>query len=418
MPNKPSQDSANNYSSEIVTSSVWRPNGSLDSSTSQPVNPEIHNYADTIDTGMPECSNSVVILDLELPVINAGGPNDCQMCDFVQLGDNVLLFMVVPASEDINRDVSPMHILPEVENYVQKIGVQNRQTCNSNNIATVMARDEPPFPESSADEIKFCKEQRSYVFGCISKTDVKRRTVKVVSCYRRSMTNDYFFKNGLGKKYFNIHVHNNKNLQQDCEDCRTCQVQVKRAKAARQDYRLDIDEIISGDEHIYLVDLQKGIMEMFKSIVFTKRLTVYNKSFVPVGIKNILHSVACFWHEGIRGRNREDIVSTFCKFLLTAARDIKYFEPGHTFMSADSFHHCVEKSLYQLKKVYNFEDFKAAVQNSSSRFTVVQMELRDFLQWDFSDTLNNLGKGKNGIIPTNRLQFRCDLPLEANEDDE
>ncbi|KAJ8880839.1 hypothetical protein PR048_017310 [Dryococelus australis] len=99
---------------------------------------------------MPECSNSVVILDLELPAINAGGPDDSQVCDF----DDALLSMVIPASKGINRDVSQMDILPEVENNIQKIPVQNRQTCNSNNTVTVMANDEPPFPESSADEMQ------------------------------------------------------------------------------------------------------------------------------------------------------------------------------------------------------------------------------------------------------------------------
>ena len=33
---------------------------------------------------------------------------------------------------------------------------------------------------------------------------------------------------------------------------------------------------------------------------------------------------------------------------------IKYFEPGHTFMSADSFHHLVENGM---KKKRNIEDF-------------------------------------------------------------
>lgn len=335
-------------------------------------------------------------------------------------------------------------------------------------------------------------------------------------------------------EHFNIHPHNKEDLQQDCEDCQTWQVHIKRAESAREDYRKDAHKIISGDEHIYSVDLQKVIMlprcEMFKSVVFTKRLTVYNESFVPVGTKNNLQSVACLWHEGIRGRNKEDILSTFYKFLITAARDvkhillwmdnctaqnknwtfltflvfcvncsninaetiqIKYFEPGHTFMSADSFHHRVEKFLHQVKKVYDFEDFKAAVQHSLSKVTVIQMEVKDFMLWkdlsikkkrsinhlgenpylreivsveaqrgemflkfkrDINDPwqplhflnaksvksgillppshsipqgvsqthktsiLQNLVKGKNGIIPQNRLQFWLDLPLTADQD--
>ena len=36
---------------------------------------------------------------------------------------------------------------------------------------------------------------------------------------------------------------------------------------------------------------------------------------------------------------------------------LKYFEPGHTFMSADSFHHQVEQGMRQQKRVEDFQDF-------------------------------------------------------------
>lgn len=35
-----------------------------------------------------------------------------------------------------------------------------------------------------------------------------------------------------------------------------------------------------------------------------------------------------------------------------------YFEPGHSFMSADSFHHQVELSLKKTSKVNDFMDFE------------------------------------------------------------
>ena len=43
--------------------------------------------------------------------------------------------------------------------------------------------------------------------------------------------------------------------------------------------------------------------------------------------------------------------------------DLKFFEKGHTFMSADSFHHSVERTIRELKDrgVYNFEDFKQVI---------------------------------------------------------
>ena len=40
---------------------------------------------------------------------------------------------------------------------------------------------------------------------------------------------------------------------------------------------------------------------------------------------------------------------------------LKYFEKGHTFMPAGIYHQMVEKSLKELKKVYDFENWKMAL---------------------------------------------------------
>lgn len=50
---------------------------------------------------------------------------------------------------------------------------------------------------------------------------------------------------------------------------------------------------------------------------------------------------------------------------------LNYLEAGHTFMSADSFHHQVTKQLKQKGKVYEFDDFADAVQNSNSGKVIV-----------------------------------------------
>ena len=36
---------------------------------------------------------------------------------------------------------------------------------------------------------------------------------------------------------------------------------------------------------------------------------------------------------------------------------LKYFTVGHTFMSANSFHHMVEKEMKKMKQVYDWKDF-------------------------------------------------------------
>lgn len=44
--------------------------------------------------------------------------------------------------------------------------------------------------------------------------------------------------------------------------------------------------------------------------------------------------------------------------------DLFFFEPGHTFMSADNFHHPIESSLKKQGKTYDFKDFVDAIESS------------------------------------------------------
>lgn len=163
-------------------------------------------------------------------------------------------------------------------------------------------------------------------------------------------------------------------------------------------------------------------MEMFKEIIFTPRIIAFNESFVPLGKKIKSNPYAIIWHEAISGRAKDDIVSAYYAFFL-ANRDkktiviwldncssqnknwtvisfflyivnssrvcvenleVKYFEPGHTFKSADAFHHQVELALKRKKKVYDFEDFGNVVQSSNSgRVNVIKMDLDNF--YNFMD---------------------------------
>uniref|UniRef100_A0A6P7FBR7 Uncharacterized protein LOC114328648 n=1 Tax=Diabrotica virgifera virgifera TaxID=50390 RepID=A0A6P7FBR7_DIAVI len=240
-------------------------------------------------------------------------------------------------------------------------------------------------------------------------------------------------------EHFNLHGHSQNDLKLDtCETCVLWNTHITKASAAREEYQKDANKGSNDECIIYSMDMEKVIMlprcEMFKSVIFTKRLTVYNESFVPVGKKNSWPSVACLWHDAIRGRNKEELISTVHKFLSTHCRDvkriilwmdncsaqnknwafltylvfiinsdlisagsieIKYFEPGHTFMSCDSFHHMVEKSLHKAKKTYDFEDFKKAVQtcSSSSNVSVLEMNPTDFFMWkDLSQKIRKAKK--------------------------
>lgn len=63
---------------------------------------------------------------------------------------------------------------------------------------------------------------------------------------------------------------------------------------------------------------------------------------------------------------------------------IKYFEPGHSFMSADSFHHQVEQAIKHNPKIDDLDDFHNTVQSAwSGKVDVKVMAVGDF--YDYED---------------------------------
>ena len=127
------------------------------------------------------------------------------------------------------------------------------------------------------------------------------------------------------------------------------------------------------------VDLQKVTLlprlSGLKKAIFGKRLVAFNESFVPVGTKHG-KALGVLWHEGIAECSAAEVAGTFINVVCPSRfRDykhitlwadncsgqnknwylfsalikeiniqggnaemitIKFFEPGHTFMSADS----------------------------------------------------------------------------------
>lgn len=226
---------------------------------------------------------------------------------------------------------------------------------------------------------------------------------------------------------FKLHEHNESNLDDECEICSKWKIHIKLAKDSRELYRKYAENETERTENSELcvsADLEKVIMlprlEMFKQIIFAPRLTTYNQTFAPVGKKSKQKPFAVLWHSALRGRNKEEMVSTFYAFF-RQHRDIKkfvlwldncsaqnknwcllsflvkivnsleveasevnifYFEPGHSFNSADSFHHQVECSLKQQKKTYDFDDFVSAVGKANrGHVDILKMELKNFFEW-------------------------------------
>lgn len=225
---------------------------------------------------------------------------------------------------------------------------------------------------------------------------------------------------------FEIHEnetnHSRGNLdKEDKIDCNVCEVwskHHKRALMARELYSKDK----TSDGLVVSVDLQKVIqlprMETLKRVMFAKRIVAMNETFAPVGGKGLIFAMV--WNETISGRHQEDILSAFhmffvknghhnniklwldnctsqnknwqffvhlillvnSKLISSSVLELWFFEPGHTFMSADSFHHQVEKELKNAKKVYNYDDFVACVKraNAHNPPQVVDMNYSDFFK--------------------------------------
>ena len=214
-----------------------------------------------------------------------------------------------------------------------------------------------------------------------------------------------------------------------CEKCQHYLHHNSKFLEARETYQADKlkQKEVAQDENatdIYLsVDMQKVILlpriPGFKANLFTKRLVTINQTFAPINKLEVekKKALGVLWHEGIAGRNDENVASAFFRALTTHFRDfsnvtlwldncagqnkcwtlytalvhlvnlptgpqkvtLKYFTVGYTFMSADSFHHMVEQEMKRMKQVGDWRDFVQCVSRCGS---VVEMKADDFLKFE------------------------------------
>ena len=199
---------------------------------------------------------------------------------------------------------------------------------------------------------------------------------------------------------------------------------INKAITARKEYKNDKEKPKTNEDIALSVDLQKVILlpriNTFKSVIFTPRLVVFNETFAELG--NTGTDTAIIWHEALSGRQDEDITSAFYVFItklqgvktLTLWLDncgaqnkcwklytmllyivnceeydvdeihLKYFIPGHSFMSADSVHGRIESQMRKKKNIYDFRDFTDCVENASCE--AIPMEVEDFCDWQSGTT--------------------------------
>lgn len=176
-------------------------------------------------------------------------------------------------------------------------------------------------------------------------------------------------------------------------------------------------------------------MEGLKSIVFTQRLLAFNETFAPVGrYAQAFPVLACVWDESTSGRSAGDITSCFDKvvgwccsngvekvtfwldncssqnknwnlflylILLLNAKTtkvkeviLKFFESGHTFMAADSFHAAVEKAMRHGNPTSTFPEFKQVVKKAKQNVVVVDMAANDFFEMKMTVSQYTLNRCK------------------------
>ena len=137
-----------------------------------------------------------------------------------------------------------------------------------------------------------------------------------------------------------------------------------------------------------------------KAAVFTQRIAADNESFSPIGEK-CGDSIGVIWHQGEYApkyvktltvwmdncgpQNKNWTIFPGLISIVNSKRNnlqaitMKFFEVGHTYMSADSFHHRVEKEVKQQGYLYDFGDYEKCI-NAAGRALV--MEPKDFLLWE------------------------------------
>lgn len=201
-------------------------------------------------------------------------------------------------------------------------------------------------------------------------------------------------------------------------------------------------------------DMQKVTMLPYmmgvKSYAFTNRPVAFHETFAPLGKQKDKHQIqvrSILRHEAIAGRSAADVTSVFIKVITDMSEDaknitiwsdncsgqnknwvlfkslvrimndekvmphlnsvtvtIKYLETGHTFMSCDSFHGLVEKSMRIKEMIYNFSDFVSAIQTAGGAPKTIEMQVADFSNWD-----RHVTSGKTASVPKIRdfdVQFR------------
>jgi hypothetical protein len=244
-----------------------------------------------------------------------------------------------------------------------------------------------------------------------------------------------------------VHDMHKKDLPEclDCEICKKIGEHQRKFREARESYCKDK----ASKSMAYAVDLQKvvvlPIMDQFKTAIFTPRLVTFNETFAHLGGATAVNpNITALWHEATSGQNAPDIASAFWNFFIQVncslpivlwldncsaqnknwtfftmlvqaihffnfeSITLKFFEPGHTFMAADSVHAAIEKQMKKKKSIWDFQDFANVVATSNIvKIQIVPLAHSDFLNFQDGTATKNLKlRGRPKLAEMSMVQFR------------
>lgn len=220
-----------------------------------------------------------------------------------------------------------------------------------------------------------------------------------------------------------------KNLQEPPPDCSTCSLWEEhrgRMEKAIRCYKRDARTPQSDQLSIRRVDLQRVILlpriPRFKQALSSRRISAFHETFATVSQRrgSEKKSISVIWHEGVALRKAVEVASAYvcglqwewnvphvviwldgstaqyrnwCLIttLITLVNQnwnrmedltLKYFEPGHTFMTTDCFHQRVEREMERRPggRVLDFQEFRQVVAAAQSG-EVVEMRNEDIRMW-------------------------------------
>ena len=200
----------------------------------------------------------------------------------------------------------------------------------------------------------------------------------------------------------------------ECSECLVYPSHRLHAAQARSALHDDMQRMTTDEKLLVAtVDLQKAITipkVPTRDHFFSRKLVVFNETFASPGKEG--QTTCVLWHEAEAGRSASNICSSFVEFVqkhrdkeeiilyadncssqnknwtllsalprvvnspsvATQSITLKYFEPGHTFMAADSVHGNIGSKMNSQTYIHDFTDIVELISSSRKNIKCVTMD--------------------------------------------